>query len=118
MLAVTTGLPARKAASMNSWAGCRPPMSSTTTSTSSRTANAAPSVTNSSPGMEAGRARVASDTAMPTSSRWIPVRAAMSSWRVRRSAASALPTFPQPKSATLTEETASRSTAWEVIRQT
>ena len=102
LLAVTTGLPLRRAVSISSWAGWRPPMTSTTTSTSSRATRAAASVPMRSAGMAIGRSRSGLATAMPTSSRRMPVRAATSSARVRRISASAAPTLPQPSRPTRT----------------
>ena len=82
--------------------GMEPPMTSTTTSTSARPTRAAASAPMRSAGMATGRDRSGLATAIPTSSRRMPVRAATSSERVSSISASAPPTLPQPSRPTRT----------------
>ncbi len=101
LLAVTTGFPASRAANTRSLAGSRPPMTSTTRSTSgSTTTDAASSVKESKP----VRAFCRSRTATRVTSRRRPVRAAMVSPFSAMRATTAAPTLPYPNTPIRTVE--------------
>src|SRR5579862_3607270 len=102
LLAVTTGLPALRAARIRVRAGSIPPMTSTMTSTDGSATTAAASWVSRLRSTAAGRSRVVERTATGPTSRRKPVRPAMTSASRVRIVTSALPTLPHPRIPTRT----------------
>ncbi len=102
LLALTTGLPLRRASSTRSRAGDMPPITSTTTSIagSRTTPKGSVVIRRSTPGTS--RSLDAERTATLTSSSATPVRSAIRPASVSNRRASALPTLPQPSRPTRT----------------
>ncbi len=102
LLALTTGLPLRKACSRRSRAGEIPPMTSTTTSIEGSVTMLTGSVVISGSTPGTSRSLVAERTATLASSSCTPVRSAIRLESVSKNRATEAPTLPQPSRPTRT----------------
>ena len=100
LFAVTTDLPEFSAARIRVLAGSIPPMTSMMTSMAGSLTTALASAVTNTPdftnGSSSGRAFLASLTATDFKTRFVPARAARSSWPATSCAATLLPTEPAP----------------------
>lgn len=102
LLAVTTGLPAFNAATINSRAGSMPPINSTTRSTAGSATTSAASVVTIAGSSATPRSLDIERTATRTTRSLSPVRVSMSSPCASINSISAAPTLPAPSTPTVT----------------
>ena len=96
LFAVTTLLPAARAAATSVWAGSAPPIVSTTMSTSSLATRCAGASVSSSAGIPPAIARSVSFSATAVSTSWAPSGGARRLDRSRKARTTSRPTVPAP----------------------